>query len=75
MLCHLCFSDRLKQGSPDKDDSDDGKVQSYSSSFLSLSLCVCVGGGGAVAQSPDEEVLGSIPAVVARSLLIGSMSV
>ena len=38
------------------------------------------GGGGAVAQSveratPDEEVLGSIPAVAARSLLVGSVSV
>ena len=37
-------------------------------------------GGGAVAQSvedatPDEEVPGSIPAVAARSLLVGSVSV
>ena len=36
--------------------------------------------GGAVAQSveratPDEEVPGSIPAVAARSLLVGSASV
>ena len=36
--------------------------------------------GGAVAQSveratPDEEVPGSIPAVAARSLLVGSVSV
>ena len=38
------------------------------------------GGGGAVAQSvelttPGEEVLGSIPTVTARSLLVGSVSV
>ena len=38
------------------------------------------GTGGAVAQSveratPGEEVLGSIPAVAARSLLVGSVSV
>ena len=38
------------------------------------------GGGGGVAQSverstPGEEVPGSIPAVAARSLLFGSMSV
>ena len=38
------------------------------------------GGGGAVAQSverstPGEEVSGSIPAVAARSLLVGSVSV
>ena len=38
------------------------------------------GGGGAVSQSveratPDEELLGSIPAVAARSLLVGSVSV
>ena len=38
------------------------------------------GGGGAVAQSveratPGEEVPGSIPAVAARSLLVGSVSV
>ena len=37
------------------------------------------GGGGAVSQSverstPSEEVPGSIPAVVARSLLVGSLS-
>ena len=36
--------------------------------------------GGAVAQSvvratPDEEILGSISAVAARSLLLGSVSV
>ena len=36
--------------------------------------------GGAVAQSveraiPGKEVLGSIPAVAARSLLVGSVSV
>ena len=36
--------------------------------------------GGAVAQlvgreTPDEEVPGSIPAVAARSLLVGSVSV
>ena len=36
------------------------------------------GGGGAEAQSlerasPDEEVLGSIPAVAVRSLLVGSV--
>ena len=38
------------------------------------------GGGGEVAQSveratPGEEVPGSIPAVAARSLLVGSVSV
>ena len=38
------------------------------------------GGGGAVAQSveratPGEEVSGSIPALAARSLLVGSLSV
>ena len=38
------------------------------------------GGGGLVAQSverttPGEEVLGSIPAVAASSLLVGSVSV
>ena len=38
------------------------------------------GGGGAVAQSlehatPGEQVLGLIPAVAARSLLVGSVSV
>ena len=38
------------------------------------------GGGGAAAQSvecmsPGEEVLGWIPAVTARSLLVGSVSV
>ena len=38
------------------------------------------GGGGRVAQSveratPGEEVPGSIPAVIGRSLLVGSMSV
>ena len=39
------------------------------------------GGGGAVAQSeerraiPGEEVPGSIPAVAARSLLVGSVLV
>ena len=47
-------------------------------------LCVCVGGGGggggAVAQSaeratPEKEIVGSIPAVAARSLLVGSESV
>ena len=37
------------------------------------------GGGGGVAQSvehmtPGEEVPGSIPALVARSLLVGSVS-
>ena len=41
-----------------------------------LSVCTV----GAVAQSveratPGEEVLGSIPAVAARSLLVGSVSV
>ena len=46
-------------------------------STLSLSLW---GGGGAVARSverstPGEEIPGSIPAVAARSLLIGSVSV
>ena len=43
--------------------------------ILSISLI-----GGAVAQSieratPGEEVLGSIPAVAARSVLVGSLSV
>ena len=38
------------------------------------------GGGGAITQSveraiPGEEVLGSIPAVAAPSLLVGSVSV
>ena len=51
---------------------------------LLLSHCVCVcgggGGGGAVDQSverttPGEEVLGSIPTVAARSLLVGLVSV
>ena len=42
--------------------------------ILSISLI-----GGAVAQSieratPGEEVLGSIPAVAARSVLVGSLS-
>ena len=40
----------------------------------------CLGAGGTVAQSveratPGEEVPGSIPAVAARSLLVGSVSV
>ena len=47
------------------------------------SLCVIaliLAAGGAVAQSverasPGEEVLGSIPALAARSLLVGSVSV
>ena len=44
-------------------------------------MCVCVGGGGgAVTQSveratPGEEVPGSISAVAARTLLVGSVSV
>ena len=44
-------------------------------------LFICrYGGGGGVAQSveratPGEEVPDSIPAVVARALLVGSMSV
>ena len=46
-------------------------------------MCVCGGGGGGrrtVAKSveratPVEEVPGSIPAVAARSLLVGSVSV
>ena len=52
--------------------------------FLSLS-CVTNrggggGGGGAVAQlvesvTPDKEVVSSIPAVAARSPLVGSVSV
>ena len=57
----------------------------------SFQNCVCAsaytsvmrkggGGGGAVAQSveratPGQEVPGSIPAVAARSLLVGSVSV
>ena len=45
-----------------------------------MSVCVCVGwGGGAVAQAvvratSVEEVPGSIPAVAARFLLVGSVS-
>ena len=46
-----------------------------------LAVCVCAGGGGGmVAQpvergTPDEEIPGSIPAVAAHSLLVGSVSV
>ena len=48
--------------------------------FLAMWLSKMGGGGGAVAQSveratPGEEVPGSIPAVAARSLLVGSVSV
>ena len=32
-------------------------------------------GGGRTRATPGEEVVGSIPAVVARSLLVGSVSV
>ena len=50
--------------------------------FLPL-VCLCQASqpmGGAVAQSveratPGEEIPGSIPAVAARSLLVGSVSV
>ena len=48
--------------------------------FFMKSVCVWGGGRGAVAQSverstPGEEVPGSIPAVAARPLLVGSVSV
>ena len=48
--------------------------------FCSLGTIEGGGGRGAVAQSveratPGEEVLGSIPSVGARSLLVGSLSV
>ena len=48
--------------------------------FVCLFLCVEHFPGGAVAQSveratPGEEVPGSIPAVAARSVLVGSVSV
>ena len=47
---------------------------------VDLLILLHVGSGGAVAQSvervtPGEEVPGSIPAVAARSLLVGSASV
>ena len=35
----------------------------------------CRGGGGGGVATPGEEVPGSIPAVAARSLLVGSVSV
>ena len=49
-------------------------------SVWGCSLKLGGGGGGAVAQSveratPGQEVPGSIPAVAARSLLVGSVSV
>ena len=51
-------------------------------SVLCRILCVCGGGGGGIAvvqsvecEIPGEEVVGSIPAVAARSLLVGSVSV
>ena len=48
--------------------------------FIDSHMAGGEGGGGAVAQSveratPGEEITGSIPSVVARSLLVGSMSV
>ena len=46
--------------------------------ICSMQVCVCGGGGGAQSverATPDEEFLGSIPAVTARSLLVGSVSV
>ena len=52
----------------------------YRRSDKAANWWICLlGEGGAVAQSleratPDEEVVGSIPAVAARSLLVGSMS-
>ena len=51
-----------------------------SRSLIPCSAIVIGGGGGAVAQSveratPGQEVPGSIPAVAARSLLVGSVSV
>ena len=50
-----------------------------SSLLLLLLLLLGGGGGGTVAQSVErvtcEEVPGSIPAVAARSLLVGSVSV
>ena len=52
--------------------------------YTSIQLIIMIffwggGGGGALAQSveratPGEEVPGSIPAVAARSLLVGSVS-
>ena len=47
---------------------------------VGYSICFTLLPGGAVAQSveratPGEEVPGSIPAVAARSLLVGSVSV
>ena len=47
---------------------------------VAIDVIVSVMGGGAVAQSieratPGKEVLGFIPAVAARSLLVGSVSV
>ena len=45
---------------------------------LSPSLLFCPGGRGSSAverATPGEEVPGSIPAVAARSLLVGSVSV
>ena len=52
-------------------------VRSFS---LDMAVLTLGGGGAAVAQSveratPDQEVPGSIPAVDARSLLVGSVSV
>ena len=67
--------------SDDKEDTNQlkGKLAAPRSSQLLLQHGGG-GGGGALAQSverttPSEEVLGSIPAVAARSLLVGSASV
>ena len=54
--------------------------QMYSSLPQIISFILLNKRGGAVAQSveratPGEEVLGSIPTVAARSLLVGSVSV
>ena len=53
---------------------------SYEEATVIVSVNHLRSAGGAVAQSvecttPGEEVLGSIPAVAARSLLVGSVSV
>ena len=55
-------------------------LSAYLFSFFFLSLSRGGGGGGAIAQlveraTPGEEVPGSIPAVAARSVLVGSVSV
>ena len=59
------------------------EIQTFTGFFLIPSCFAYISGikeGGAVAQSveratPGQEVPGSIPAVAARSLLVGSVSV